>query len=57
LVGKEGIAETILRPSGKVRVENDIYDAVAQISYIEKGEKVKVLEHENSNLVVTKVVE
>ena len=57
LVGKEGIAETILRPSGKVRVENDIYDAVAQISYIEKGEKVKVVEHENSNLVVTKVVE
>ena len=57
LVGKEGTAETILRPSGKVRVENDIYDAVAQISYIEKGEKVKVVEHENSNLVVTKVVE
>ena len=57
LIGEEGVAETILRPSGKVRVENDIYDAVAQISYIEKGEKVKVLEHENSNLVVTKVVE
>lgn len=55
LVGKEGIAETILCPSGKVRVENDIYDAVAQVSYIEKGEKVKVVEHENSNLVVTKI--
>ena len=54
LVGKEGIAETILRPSGKVRVENDIYDAVAQVSYIEKGEKVKVIKHENSNLVVEK---
>jgi membrane-bound serine protease (ClpP class) len=54
LVGKEGIAETILRPSGKVRVENDIYDAVAQVSYIEKGEKVKVIMHENSNLVVEK---
>ena len=54
LVGKEGIAETILRPSGKVRVENDIYDAVAQVSYIEKGEKVNVIKHENSNLVVEK---
>lgn len=55
LVGKEGIAETILRPSGKVRIGNDIYDAIALISYIEKGEKIRVIEHENSNLVVTKV--
>lgn len=54
LVGKEGTAETILRPAGKVRIDNDIYDAVAQISYIDKGEKIRVVEHENSNLVVTK---
>ncbi len=55
LVGKEGTAETILRPSGKVRIGNDIYDAIALISYIEKGEKIRVIENENSNLVVTKV--
>lgn len=55
LIGEEGVAETILRPSGKVRIANDIYDAVAQISYIERGEKIVVVEHENSNLVVTKI--
>lgn len=55
LIGEKGVAETILRPSGKVRIANDVYDAVAQISYIERGEKIVVVEHENSNLVVAKV--
>ena len=54
LVGSQGVAETILRPSGKVRIGTEVYDAVAQVSYIEKGEKIRVVMHENSNLVVEK---
>lgn len=54
LVGSQGVTETILRPSGKVRIGTEVYDAVAQVSYIEKGEKIRVVMHENSNLVVEK---
>ncbi|MEA3318211.1 MAG: NfeD family protein, partial [Bacteroidota bacterium] len=46
LIGKEGIAVTMLRPSGKVQIENDIYDAKTEMGYVDKGEKIKVLRSE-----------
>lgn len=54
LIGAHGIAQTILRPSGKVKIENGYYDAVAKIGYIEKGEMIKVLGYENAQLIVMK---
>lgn len=54
LVGKIGKAITILRPSGKVEIENDIYDAKCEIGYIEKGEVVKVIRHEATQIYVIK---
>lgn len=36
LVGREGIAATIMRPSGKVMIGNEEYDAMALYGYIEK---------------------
>ena len=54
MVGKMGIALTILRPAGKVEIENNIFDAVAETSYIEKGEKIEVVKYETSQLFVTK---
>jgi membrane-bound serine protease (ClpP class) len=55
LIGKEGIAYTVLRPSGKVEIEGEIYDAKGEIGYIEKGEKVKVIRIEAGQLYVYKV--
>ena len=55
MVGKTGIAQTQLRPAGKVLIEGDQYDAVSQVSYIEKGEKVTVTAYNNGQLVVRKV--
>jgi membrane-bound serine protease (ClpP class) len=40
LIGKTGSASTILRPAGKVLIDDDIYDATALTGYIEKGEVV-----------------
>lgn len=57
LIGQTGIAATILRPAGKVIVENDYYDAVALQSYIDKGKKVKVTKYENSQLYVVEIKE
>jgi len=54
LKGQEGIANTILRPSGKIRIGEDVYDATATSGYIEKGEKIKVVRHESSQLFVKK---
>lgn len=54
MIGKEGIASTILRPAGKVEIDDDLYDAVAKNSYIEKGTKIKVIKSVNTQLIVDK---
>jgi membrane-bound serine protease (ClpP class) len=53
-VGKEGVAQTILRPSGKINIGGDILDATAEHGFIEAGEKVKVCKFENAQLFVKK---
>ncbi|MDD3875808.1 MAG: NfeD family protein [Bacteroidales bacterium] len=54
-LGKEGVAVTMLRPAGTIEIENEHYDAVAQVSFIEKGEKVVVVKYEHMQLVVKKI--
>jgi membrane-bound serine protease (ClpP class) len=55
LIGKTGIAHTDLRPSGKVTVDNHIYDAKSEIGYIEKGTTIKVRRHEAGQLYVENI--
>ena len=52
LKGKKGVAQTMLRPGGKVFVEGEVYDAVAENSYIEKDEKIIVTKVEATQLYV-----
>jgi membrane-bound serine protease (ClpP class) len=52
LVGKEGTAYTILRPSGKVDIDGNIYDATAESGFIDKGEKILVVKYETAQLFV-----
>ncbi len=52
MVGKLGESLTQLRPAGKVTINNDTFDAVAEISYIKKGEKIVVTGYRNAQLVV-----
>jgi membrane-bound serine protease (ClpP class) len=54
LVGKTGTAHTDLRPSGKVRIEDHIYDAKSEIGYISKGSQIRVRRHEAGQLYVEK---
>ncbi len=54
LVGKTGIAHTVLRPSGKVSVEGHIYDAKSEYGFINKGEEIKVIRYETGQVYVTK---
>lgn len=55
MVGREGVAFTVLRPSGKIDIDGDIYDATALMGFIEKGEKVVVSKYETAQLFVRKV--
>ena len=52
LVAKQGIAATILRPSGKIYIDETQYDAICKYSFISKGEKIIVVDFVNGQLVV-----
>ena len=54
LVGMEGYAHTVLRPSGKVIIDQEIYDAKSEYGLIDKGEKIKVIRYETGQLYVVK---
>ena len=54
LVGKTGIAATVLRPSGKVIIDDEYYDAVADKGFIDKGDKIIVRKYGSSQLYVNK---
>jgi membrane-bound serine protease (ClpP class) len=55
LIGKEGLAETVLRPSGKIRVGDEWYDGVSESGFIEKGTQVKIVRFENAQVYVQPV--
>ena len=52
LKGKTGIAQTVLRPGGKVLIDGEIYDAVAENGFIDKDENVLVRKVEATQLYV-----
>jgi membrane-bound serine protease (ClpP class) len=52
LKGKTGKAVTVLRPSGKVEIGGEIYDAVTTGAFIDKGEPVTVTRVEATQLYV-----
>ncbi len=52
LKGKTGIAQTVLRPGGKVLIDGEIYDAVAENGLIDKDENILVRKVEATQLYV-----
>lgn len=55
IVGMQGVASTVLRPSGKVKVDNVYYDAVSLDGFIDKGVAVRVVRFETGQLYVEKL--
>lgn len=55
LTGRRGIAHTVLRPSGKIMIDNEVYDAFTRGEYIERGEEIEVIGTEGVTLKVRKV--
>ncbi len=54
-VGMQANAATILRPSGKIEIDGNYYDATAETGYIEKGEIVVITKYETMQLFVRKL--
>jgi membrane-bound serine protease (ClpP class) len=52
MLGKKGIAYTVLRPSGRVQIDEDIFDAFTRGDYIERGDAIEVVDTEGSTLKV-----
>jgi membrane-bound serine protease (ClpP class) len=57
LKGKSGVAQTVLRPSGKVIIDGKLYDAYTRGDFIEKGQPIEVISDEGSALKVKIVAE
>ena len=54
LKGKTGVAKTVLRPGGKILVEDEVYDAIAASGFIDKDEEIVVIKVEATQLYVEK---
>lgn len=55
LLGKEGNVHSRLRPSGRVEIEGEIYDASSRGDFIDQGEKIVVVSTEGTSLRVKKL--
>jgi membrane-bound serine protease (ClpP class) len=56
VVGKEGVAITDLRPSGKAEIDGKVENVVAEGGYVEEGERVKVIASRLGRMVVEKLI-
>jgi membrane-bound serine protease (ClpP class) len=52
LIGKKGMTYTVLRPSGKVVIDDIIYDAYTRGEFVDKGQIVEVVGDEGTTLKV-----
>ena len=56
-LGESGTAFTVLRPSGKVQIGDEVLDAYTRGEFIAEGEKVKVIDEEGTSLKVKKSID
>lgn len=55
MVGKQGTAYTNLRPSGKVMIDGEIYDAYTRGNYIAEQSNIEVISDEGTSLKVKEI--
>lgn len=55
-IGKRGVADSDLRPSGKVYVDNRLLDVVTEGDYVEAGSAIEVIKIEGNSIIVRRVI-
>ncbi len=56
MMGKKGIAQTVLRPSGKVLIGEHLFDAFTRGEFVEAGEPIEVIQQAGSSLQVKRII-
>jgi membrane-bound serine protease (ClpP class) len=54
-IGDQGIAQTVLRPSGKMVMNRNIYDVMSQGEFIPKENRIQVIDIKGSKIIVKQV--
>jgi membrane-bound serine protease (ClpP class) len=54
-IGDMGIAQTLLRPSGKMTVGKELYDVVTQGEFIPQGSEVRVINIKGARIIVKQI--
>ncbi len=54
-VGDKGIAMTLLRPSGKMKINGDMIDVVTENEFMEKGTPIVVKEIKGNRIIVSSI--
>ena len=57
VLGREAVAETVLAPSGYVRIGNRRFEAFCQAGFVSAGEKLTVSGLDNFRVIVTKTTQ
>lgn len=56
-VGKEGVAVSMLRPSGVAKIDGDRMDVITDCEYLEKGTRIKVIKAKAGRIIVASIEE
>ena len=51
-IGRTGTALTLLRPSGKAKIDGEVYDVLTQGEFLTKGSEIRVLKIEGTKIIV-----
>lgn len=54
MIGKTGISKSSLRPSGKVIIDDSMYDATAIVGFIDKETEIEVVGYQTGQLIVNR---
>jgi len=54
-IGKQGVTYSVLRPSGKIMIDGNIYDAYSRGEFIDEKKPVEVIEQVGSSLKVKEI--
>lgn len=54
MIGKRGKAYSVLRPAGKVMIDDNLFDATVISGFVEEGEDVEVTDYQTGQLFVKK---
>lgn len=56
-LGDTGVAMTFLRPSGKVKINDEIFDVITEGEFMEKGTPVQISEIKGNRIIVSRRTE